>query len=58
MPTASGFSQKGSNVHPTWTAALVFLALSLLFAMGPLIAAMLLRVKARVDLPTKFDTYE
>jgi len=42
----------------TWSAALVFLGLSLLFALGPLIGAMVLRVKAKQDLPTKFDTYE
>jgi NADH:ubiquinone oxidoreductase subunit 3 (subunit A) len=42
----------------TWSAALVFLGLSLLFALGPLIGARVLRVKAKRDVPTKFDTYE
>lgn len=45
-------------MDPTWIAALVFVGLCVFVAASQLIAAMVLRVKAKTDLPTKFDTYE
>jgi len=45
-------------LDPNWLAALVFLVLATVIAVGQLVVARILRVKAREDLPTKFDTYE
>ncbi len=41
-----------------WLHILAFLGLSALLAFGTLVAASVLRVKAKVDLPTKGLTYE
>lgn len=46
------------DLDPNWLAALVFLALAAVIAVGQLVIARILRVKAREDVPTKFDTYE
>ena len=42
----------------TWIAALVFAVLAFVIAAGNFIGAFFLRVKAKQDLPTKYDTYE
>ncbi len=41
-----------------WQAALVFAAMALLISVGNVLAAWVLGVRARQDVPTKFDTYE
>ncbi len=41
-----------------WLSALTFFAVAILVAAGAMIGARVLGVKARVDLPTKRDTYE
>lgn len=41
-----------------WTPAVVFLGLSVVVASSMLLAGLLLRVKAKVSPPSKFDTYE
>lgn len=46
------------SLDPAWHSALALLAVALIVPAGALMAARLLGVKARQDLPTKFDTYE
>ena len=41
-----------------WAPALVFLGISAMIASGMLIAAWVLRVKAKTQVASKFDTYE
>ena len=46
------------RVVEDWIGAGIFLAMSLVVPVGLLVAAALVRVRARVDSPGKFDTYE
>jgi NADH-quinone oxidoreductase subunit A len=48
----------GDSMFEQWAPALVFLAICLVVPMTMLIPAAMLRVRARVDVATKFDTYE
>ena len=45
-------------MDPTWISAFVLLCLAVLVAFGQLLVAIVLRVKARHNLPTKAKTYE
>ncbi len=45
-------------MDPAWSSALVFFGVAFVMAAGALIGARVLAVKARVDVPTKLDTYE
>ena len=45
-------------MDPNWLAALVFLAIATLIAVGQLVVARILSVKAKHDVQTKYDTYE
>jgi len=46
------------HLDPNWLAALVFLAIATLIAVGQLVVARILSVKAKHDVQTKYDTYE
>jgi NADH:ubiquinone oxidoreductase subunit 3 (subunit A) len=45
-------------LDPHWLAALVFLALATVVAVGQLVVARIVRVEAKHNPPTKYDTYE
>jgi len=45
-------------VDPNWLAALIFVGLAAVIAVGQLVLAAILRVKAKSSPPTKYDTYE
>ena len=47
-----------TTLDPTWISAFVLLCLAVLVAFGQVLLAIILRVKARHDLPTKAKTYE
>jgi len=46
------------DLDPNWLAALVFLILAAVIAVGQLVVARVLRVKAKHEISTKYDTYE
>jgi NADH:ubiquinone oxidoreductase subunit 3 (subunit A) len=45
-------------MDPYWPAALVFICIAAVLAGGQLVIAKILRVKAKSNPPTKYDTYE
>ena len=45
-------------MDPNWQAALVFVIIAAVIAVGQLVVARIVRVRAKTDVPTKFDTYE